>query len=148
VIFADDIRQEVNGKATFVGTYGTELHASGPGPHMLPQLCALIVYRDNAENLPEELSLKVLLLASEDTVLWDTTVNMREAMVGVPEPSDVYSDAHSTAFAELRYAPRFIPFVFDEDCVLSVRANVRGEEIRLGSLTILLSDQDETNAAV
>lgn len=146
VIFADDIRQEVNGKLTIVGTYGTELHVSGEPPFMLPQLCVYIVYRDDPQNLPEQLTLKILLVSSDETTeLWQTTIPMRETMGDRPRPAPINKDRHAKLFASFMHSQRFVPFIISEDCAVSVRAYVGDDELRLGALRIRCNADEESS---
>jgi len=59
-IFCDDIRNEVNGKASFMGVVGSLLYVN-TFPCVLPKLCILITAMTDNENPFRELSFKVLV---------------------------------------------------------------------------------------
>lgn len=135
-IFADDIRQELGGKITLVGTYSTELIARGTPPFLLPQFCMMIVFRDDPDALPKDVTLRVLRLGSDkEEVLWDQEVHLPkpEEHQLAPKPAN---DPHFRRMVELLAFPRFIPFTFTEECRIAVRAYVGKDEIRIASLLV------------
>lgn len=135
VTFVDDIREEVNGKLTLVGRYSTQLNVRGEPPFLLPQLSAMIVYREKPEDLPQDVTLKILRIGTETEVLW-------ESMLPIPAPPKKQlrglksSDPDARSFMEIMAAAHFAPFGITEDCVLAARAYRGDDEIRLGSLMI------------
>src|SRR6266446_595417 len=60
-IFCDDIRDEIGGKVTFVGTYRNALLIHGDFPFTLSQLAMSISFVTQANLRPERLPLRVYL---------------------------------------------------------------------------------------
>ena len=58
-IFSDDVRQEVGGKISYIGTYNTELILSNPPPIQLAKLVLSINYFDDPKYANKELRLTV-----------------------------------------------------------------------------------------
>lgn len=143
-IFADDIRQEVSGKITIVGTYFTELIATGEPPFILPQLCVMVAFRDDPASLPKDLVLRILHQGSDkEEVMW-------EQHVSLPKPSAddletiVPNDPHFRRMVELLTFARFVPFGFREESRISVRAYIGDDEVRIGSLALRIRPPQQT----
>lgn len=152
-IFADDIRQEVMGKVTLVGTYFTELVVRGEPPFLIPQLSIMVVYRDDPAALPKDVTFRVLheRPEQEDEVLWEVNLTLPKPEEDQLAPK-LSSDPHARRMIELRAFPRFVPFAFAEEGQISVRAFAGDDEVRIGTLLLRIlpldaSGVDETPPA-
>jgi len=133
VIFCDDIRHELNGKETFVGTYKSVMFINGTLPTTLPKLCMVIVYREEPDSL-EPSTVKVFMPGDDD----DTPSAIFELSPQadmIPPPSD-------------EFMMRETHFMFEVPCVIikeegriRVRAYRGDDEIRLGSMAVSLNPQ-------
>lgn len=138
VVFCDDIRDEVNGKKTIVGSYSGEMTVYGDQPLRVGQLCAWIVYRDDHSTFPKQVTIKVIKESSQKEEL------MFEANIDLPAPPpelelSPLSDSDSIRFSELHAFPRFAGIDFPEECRIKVRAYVGDDEIRLGALNVKIA---------
>lgn len=143
VIFCDDVRQEINGKFTYVGIYGGQMTIWGDAPIGLSQLYCVMSLRLEPSMLPAAVTLRIVRrLEDENETLW-------EAQASVPEmdeslfPTQQASDPEARSFAELRGVQRFAPLLVTQDCKLSVVAVIGDDEYRLGSMNILVRPASE-----
>ena len=139
-IFCDDIRHELAGKTTLVGTYSGELIAYGEGSVTIPQLCLLMILRDDPATFPKALSFRVFRQASTRELLLEANVDVPSAPKDALQPGP-FADADSIKFVEARLEARFTPFVVTEPCQLKVRVFSGDDEIRLGALNIRLESR-------
>jgi hypothetical protein len=149
VIFCDDVREEVNGKLTFVGTYAGEMTVYGTAPATVPMLCVVARYREDPKNLPRHIVFKVIKsTAEEETVLLEVPI---DAPAPTPEfDFPVSTDKDAVSFFEIAFISKISPLQVTGDFHLKVRAYVEDDEVRLGTLRVKLaplptdiSDQDQ-----
>ncbi len=142
-IFCDDIRQEVNGKSTHVGIYTAEMHIWSEGTAVVPQLCALLIYRDQPERIVSR-PLVVKLIKSTDKgeqILMEAPFTPPSDL-GIPVPPAL-GRPDGAHFTELRLEVRISPFVVEESCLLKSRVYVGEDEVLCGALRVILSNPDQ-----
>ncbi|WP_295491461.1 hypothetical protein [Sphingorhabdus sp. EL138] len=145
VIFCDDVRKEIGGKVTIVGVYGGELTAYGEAPLSLPQLYAVVSFRNKPNDDSYSLKVVVSMFGSdgEAKVLssfdYDVPACQRDLL---PAPID----EHSMVFIELSHIVRMSPLIITEPCMITVRAYLGDDEVRLGSLKVRITNMSEYTA--
>ena len=65
-IFCDDIREEVGGKSSFMGVYGSDLLTHSDFPLVIPRLGLSIIYREPAGMYSGDLEVIVFLPGDDD----------------------------------------------------------------------------------
>ena len=142
-IFCDDIRAEVGGKLTYVGTYAGRLFVHADFPVILPKLALGIVYaqRIGAVVLPVQFQIYIPGDADDKPAL----------VIEVPNEISEAAIRDAAAFSETVGAERgfstviapvtLAPFQLTQPGLFRVRA-VRGDRlIRLGSMEVLRAPQ-------
>ena len=138
-VFCDDIRQEVNGKLTLVGSYAGAMHILNGWPAKLTQLSALVVVRFPNESAGKTITVRII----RSTVGQDDEV-LIEAEIVVPENArDILArdrgpliDAAEPTFSEFRFTPQFPGIEFTAESRIKVRGYLDGEEFKIGSLIV------------
>ena len=136
-IFCDDIRHEVTGKTTLVGAYNNQLIVTGSLPVTLPQLCAAITLR----LLPPKERIKpiVKIFRSDELeplFVFEADIEPVEAQL-IPAPSP-HLEPDSVTFMQMGITAQIQGLVINEPCALKVRAFIGDDEVRLGSLQIVV----------
>lgn len=132
VVFCDDIRHEVGGKITFVGTYTQVMYINGSLPTVLPKLCMGIVYRQENE-CNEDVTIKVFMPGQDDDAENVATFKLEAQPVLMPPPTEEFTFGEFRVFFESPGTPIL------EEGRIRVRAYRGQDEIRLGSLTVALN---------
>jgi hypothetical protein len=131
-IFCDDIRHEVTGKVTFVGTYTNFLYIIGTLPVALPKLCLGVVYREEKESL-EPITIKVFMPGEGDDDQPAIEARMEPQAEFLPPPTEEFTFREARMFFEI---PNVI---IEQEGRIRVRAYRGDDEIRLGALTVELN---------
>ena len=130
-IYCDDVRREINGKITLVGTYPGGLTFNQPAPAILPKLCIVLTAQTPIENLFERLEFRVLL---DDVVVQKIEIPQKElnaqAASVKASPPDNASFQTIGAVLELANIPIHGP------CKIGVRAVTEREELGAAALRI------------
>lgn len=140
VTFCDDIRHEVTGKITLVGTYHGQLDVMGKAPVVLGQLCVLIDFRFTPDSLP--MSPKILVFRSDEI----EPIFSVESHIPATEET-LFEDILDIEGGSIRFHQMIVPvqlqgLAVNESFRLKVRAFVGDDEIRLGSLKVELVPLD------
>lgn len=145
VTFCDDIRDEVNGKHSIIGTYGSEMIVYGEAPVRIPTLAILISYRDDPDTLPKKITLRITREGTETEVMLEAEIAMPELP---PELNFALTedDPDSKAFAELRTVARYAGMELTENCKIKVRVHIGDDEVRLGTLRVRLAPLPSTQS--
>jgi hypothetical protein len=129
-LFCDDIRDEINGKKTYVGVHDRILKIGSPKPARLPRLCIvshIIVPSDfEFHALRHDLVLK---RAGSEEVLGSS---LHEAPPRTAAPAHAFK-----AIIELEISPLEVT----EDCSLWVRAAFDETVMILGNLSIRFAEE-------
>ncbi|MGO8841301.1 MAG: hypothetical protein ACLQF1_09270 [Methyloceanibacter sp.] len=131
-IFCDDIRQEIGGKASYIGVYKSVMYLHGEFPIALPKFGLAITYREPREWPNERVRFEVYLPgATEAAIIGEfaaergpTTLTPRT----LPDDSDVYFETGTV----IVLSPLFLP------CPGFIRVKaIRGSKtVRLGTLCV------------
>lgn len=142
VIFCDDVRQEVGGKITIVGAYAGEMTAYGETPIALAQLYASVVFRNAPK---DDLYALKIVVAMVNAANESKVISTSEFEIPAPEKDMILPllDEHSVPMMELRNIVRMSPLVLTEPGIITVRAYVGDDEIRLGSLDVKIASLNE-----
>jgi len=140
-IFCDDIRQEINGKVSFIGTYAGSLFVN-EFPATLPKLCLSIRTVNPLSEPLESLHLKVFL---DDELLKEIVLDSQQLVAEkeiiekrIEEGEDLSDKVQMNNFLMF-----FSPFQIDNECTIRVRSVMNGEEFKgIGLLINKKSDQD------
>ncbi|HVU31398.1 MAG TPA: hypothetical protein VHE36_13455 [Sphingomicrobium sp.] len=131
-IFCDDIRQEYNGKLTFVGAYADTLIINGPLPALLPKFCAMIVYREEPTSL-EPVEIKIFLPGHD----YDSPATVFR--IDAPQPDLVPEQTGEFLMRECRFFWEGTGVVIEQEGQVRVRAFRGDEEIKLGAMIVTIS---------
>ncbi|QMV02550.1 hypothetical protein GHV40_14155 [Devosia sp. D6-9] len=128
-LFCDDIRQEVGGKASYMGIYGTDMLINGPKPALLPKLAI-------AAHILIPVSLaRGTLDVVVNQVSGETTQELIRMTADLTEVDEM-PDGDYQGFFGANFHLNAVPFQILDDCTLKVRAYVAEKEIKLGGLSI------------
>lgn len=136
-IFCDDVRQEVSGKQTLVGTYGSAMYVA-EFPAILPQISCVICYREDPESIGS-VAIRVIHEVGDDETV------MAEIAFDIPEGSKPPAEMEGPfIMREGKFVVQLSPFSIEGPGVLKVRAFRDDDEIRLGALKIDLASTMRT----
>lgn len=138
-VFCDDIRDEVTGKKTYVGVYGTEMVLNGTLPFVIPQFALAVTLLEPIQSASGPLNIKILMPGeSGEQAVIDVELPVdRHANLNIQEvdPTAEYSGA--------LMAFRISPLLIVAEGHIRVRAYKEGREIKLGALRIRLASPSE-----
>jgi hypothetical protein len=124
-IFCDDIREELGGKTSFIGSYRDSLFVHGEFPFVLPKFGICATYVGNRDQAPGEITLNVFLPGDdEEKPSISGTLPAGEASI---EPGQHYSTEAKVIFA---------PLVLPRAGEIKVRFKVNDEIIKAGVLKV------------
>lgn len=136
-IFCDDIRQEVNGKVSYIGVYADALLASR-FPITLPKLCLALKVTTPAEGPFRSLKVRVL---RDDEILADVEVG-KAALALTRKGSSGMAKSRRGQLAQAVQANLvFSPLRLDGPCTLRVRVDTEEGELEGLGLRVDLMPQ-------
>ena len=136
-IFCDDIRHEVTGKTTLVGVYNNQMIVTGSLPVALPQICAAITLRLLQPEKPIKATVKIFRSDEpEPLFVFEADIEPVETQL-IPAPSP-HLEPNSITFMQMGITAQLQGLVINEPCALKVRAFIGDDEVRLGSLQIVV----------
>lgn len=130
-IICEDVRIEANGKATFIGTYGTNL-LTNSFPLELPQLVFAITVRSSIDNPHRKMAIIIELPGVDDRV-FDSPAFPEMLLESVKSPTALY--------VETRRSVTLKPFKAVESGRLRVWVETEAEKIFAGSLNLQLHSE-------
>ena len=140
-IFCDDIRHEITGKTTLVGTYNNVMIVSGDLPVTIPQICASITLRLQPPHEPIEPVFKIFRTDQVEPLFVLETkleaVNTDEILQERP-----FMEPDAPRLMQLSVVAQLQGLVIFESCALKVRAYIGDDEVRLGALLIQTITQE------
>jgi hypothetical protein len=146
VTFCDDIRNEVSGKMTLVGVYQGQLMVNGDLPAIIPQICALITLRIASPSKPLRPIIKIFRSdQGEPLFSFEPEIPASPNEHSIAPMSD--ADPDRINFLQIGITAQIQGFAISEPCALKVRAFIGDDEIRLGTLQILVGPQLSAGAA-
>jgi hypothetical protein len=137
-IFCDDIRHEVTGKTTLVGVYNNQLIVTGITPVTIPQICAAITLRILPPEKPLNPVIKIFRNDQTDPLfVFEADIEPAEnSLIPAPMPN---MESDSVTFLQIGITAQMQAITIDESCTLRVRAFIENDEVRLGSLQIVVN---------
>lgn len=124
--YADDFRQEINGKTSYIGVYNGNLIANGEAPFSLPKLITIATLF-----LPRDIfvsSLELSMSWNDEPPIRHVAITpdkVRDQLSGIREESQ---GIYCQAVFELK------PFTFDQTGRLRVFANLNGDILESNAL--------------
>jgi len=135
-VFCDDIREEANGKLTLIGIYENVMFVHGDFPFLLPKFGMAVRYFERRGVFTdEEVTLRAFLPGQKEPFV--------EGPIGAPEGRKNVKD---NPFRDPSKPPGFMrvaaniilsPVIVPAAGMIRVRAECRGETVRLGSLMVM-----------
>lgn len=124
-IFSDDVRHEISGKTSYIGVYSGKLLAKS-FPTILPKLCITLKITTPASNPFKSLTAKIY---KDDEVIATGELPSEELDKNQDAiPSDDGVAAKKVSSVQMGF--EFSPFVIDNPCMLRVRVENEGKELR------------------
>lgn len=143
-IFCDDIRNEIGGKTTFVGTYDNEMYVHGDFPFLLPKFGIALRYMElRGAYTDEPVTFRIYLPGDDDGVpSFESPVTeiakMREDLKAHPD-----ADQTSTRYLKVGTNVVLSPLVISRVGEIKVRAQCGPETVKLGTLLIVRGDSKD-----
>lgn len=140
VTFCDDIRHEVTGKTTLVGVYSGQMVVGGTLPITLPQICAVITVRFLPPSEPIKSVIKIFMSGQDEPLfMMETDITPTQAATAVAKVARAEDDPERVSFVQIVITPQIQGLVISEASTLKVRAYIGEDEIRLGTLPIMIA---------
>ncbi|WP_298369470.1 hypothetical protein [uncultured Bradyrhizobium sp.] len=143
-IFCDDIRQEIGGKLSVMGTYVNDMvfPRSTTIPLVLPKFCILVKYFEIFGAFSEDLEMRIFLPTDPPDAPTFVQPVPRNAVKDKRKAELQIEDDQERVFSVT--APiTFAPFPIEKEGFLKVRMACGAAVTNLGSLHIRLQGQDE-----
>jgi hypothetical protein len=148
-LFGDDVRVELGGKLSLMGTYQADMFFPNnmPLPIILPKISIVVMYYEIQGSIQEDMSFKVTY-GPERTLLADVPVSRKdiEGETQSPVSTDENTEDAERIF-NIRMPINLSPFRVDKMGRLSVRLHYSdGKILRLGSLGLKQIPEPEFQA--
>ncbi len=144
-IFCDDIRYEMGGKVSFMGSYsGGTMIVHAPFPAMLPMMAMAITLLQRRRIFIPKAELRIFLPGDPDEVpsiqaeAGETSMGAAAATTAA-EIDALHPDARGSkdeGYVTMNHHLRFAQLPIKQPGILKVRAVVGADTVRLGSLRI------------
>ncbi len=141
-IFCDDIRQEVGGKISFMGTYRSYIYFPS-FPMDIPKFCLFVTYHEAAEGDIPPLELQVYFPDDEEGMPSFIQPHGFPALSGTPPPALVGLTPLRTMIIPVVFAP----FHVEHAGPIRVRMKRGDDLVRLGALYADLPPNQDTPPA-
>lgn len=139
-IFCDDVREEVGGKNTLVGVYGSDLIINASPPVMLPQLACVVTFILDPEQMPKQLTIQIKKFAPTDQVEVLSAVEL-PPFADMPQPEYRPGYGDSKRLFTLSAAMKMAPLPIEGEFTLRAIALADDDEYRLGGLNIRVNPE-------
>jgi hypothetical protein len=140
-IFCDDIRNEVDGKMSLIGSYNMVMYVNGDFPAVIPKFSFLINYMERIGDHEGPVTLKVYLPRDSDetpTVSFEVP-GYTEARKSAPRlnlPDGYESPEPADPVLPMRVPVVLAPMIIHEPGIIRVRAECEGRVYKLGALLV------------
>lgn len=134
-IFCDDIRFEMDGKVSLIGSYGGDMFVRGGFPVVLPKFAASILFVQRKQVYSNKLELKIYLPGDEN----DKPFMAQDLAQAASEMRDERTD---TRFIITRANMVFSPLRIEQPGNIKIRIVRDGVTHGAGSLRVLAAPQD------
>lgn len=125
-IFCEDVRQEAEGKNSYMGIFGATINLRGKKPAVLPKfVIAAHVNIPSSFHRPK-VTIIVRRVSTEDT----EEISKIEGELETPEDRAIGDGI----FTQLVAINTILSFKVDDDCLIEASAHVNDTEISLGSI--------------
>lgn len=136
-LFCDDIRDEVNGKKTFVGVYSDRMLVDSDFPVIIPTLGFYIQLLEELDNAEGAVQIKILVPGQQgDEVIVDVSLPSDRAEIVNRDPQRDREAKFLTSIVAFRASP----LLLQKKGRIKVRAYKGDQEIRLGTLLVTKSE--------
>jgi hypothetical protein len=146
-LFCDDIRFEQDGKATFVGVYGSQMFIHGTFPITLPKFAFGITFVQKKRIFDPNVGIRIFLPQDADdapSIQADMGEHSEGAVLASLPPQNpppLASEPNNQAVITLHANLIFAPFTITAPGAIKVRVARRGDLVRLGALLIAEAPQ-------
>lgn len=145
-IFCDDIRYELNGKLTLVGSYLSEMNFSGSAPGLLPTFAALVNIRIPLSFRFSKLKLRVVReIGSDIETIFEGVLDSKSELhaEGTHTSADDQLDEKVNV---VTFPIQWSPMSFSGPGFVKVRCYLDDTyEIKLGALQVGFTPEEEAN---
>lgn len=138
-LFCDDIRQEVNGKVSFIGAYSAALFVSA-FPATLPKLCLSVKVISPADDPLGSLTLRMF---RGDDVLQEIVVDEEQISKATELVEELSEEEKKDRLQMAQFMLVFSPIQFESACTLKVRIQTEDGELRGMGLKVELLPSDK-----
>jgi hypothetical protein len=139
-IFCDDVRFEMDGKVSLIGTYGGDMIVRDGFPLVLPKFAAAVLFVQKKEVFSTNLELRIFLPGDAEDKPSVVTELIRPGVT----PSAPEADSN---FIIVRTNMIFTPFPLDGPGNIKVRVARDGVLYGAGSLRIIAAPQTEAESS-
>lgn len=128
--YCDDIRHENSGKMILIGVYSSIMYVPSY-PVVLPKLCISIKAVTPASTPFEKLIMRIY---RDDELLFEVSADADKLVAELD--IDVETDASNIRIHAMQFLAALTPFKLTNDCVIRVKAETEGEELRCPALRV------------
>ena len=135
-IFADDVRQEANGKTFFIGVYRDYMYFQGPPPWYTPAFHIHVVFR---EEIPPfsmvSFEVRAQVEPGPGKVIWRGDNPPYNPASGEIGPKFPFEDV--SPFAQIVFTVNLTPFIVEAPTRLNLVAIINGHDMLIDRLRVL-----------
>lgn len=128
--YCDDIRHENSGKMILIGIYSAVMYVASY-PITLSKLCISIKAVTPADTPFQKLKVRIF---RDDELLSEMTADSDK--LNVPAISDEVFDDTNIRVQSVQFLATISPFPLTSDCMIRVKAETEGEELRCPALKV------------
>jgi hypothetical protein len=140
-IFCDDIRFEVEGKTTYVGTYSGTMIAQVPFPLLLPKFCMAVTFSQERKIFDPNLAIQIFLPGDPDG-----EASIKADIACPPEQSPLPEETGPVVTMRSNLA--FANFLIKEPGLIRIRVLRGGVLHRVGTLRVLAAQSADSEAII
>lgn len=127
VIYCDDIRQEVNGKLSFIGVYANDMLVN-KFPIVVSKLCVSVKTLAPASDPINSMTVRIL---KDDELLQEIVVGEDQIAASLQKPEEELAIQDEENRVQLtQFLLTFSPLQFVEPCKIKVRVQTDKDELR------------------
>jgi hypothetical protein len=136
-LFCDDIRQEIAGKVSLIGVYGSDMILPVDFPATAAKLCVHITYVEVTNEFQGNLSLKISMKTNDSDNLIHTEEIARQDIISTLHPNaQLLIGEDGERVNILRFHVVFTPLPIPEECFIKVRMTCGDVVTKMGALWI------------
>jgi hypothetical protein len=148
-LFCDDIRAEVDGKMMFIGSYGTQMLVHSEFPVTLPKFAFGITFNQKKTLFDPNLGIRIFLPQDSDDApsIRADMFEEKPIVANIPFATPIAEQDEKHAIVTLTANLIFAPFTIVMPGLIKVRIARRGDQVRVGVLSVAKAPQATTSAA-